>query len=74
MKFFARRLCVSNTYFKYRSFISTQKWQGVKVEHDRSSAGEEGYAAIFAECEGEKLVGVWSKRREVVDGARSIIN
>ena len=25
---------------------------GVEVEHDRSGAGEEGYAALFAGCEG----------------------
>ena len=36
--------------------ISTQGWKGAKMEwrktHDRSGAGEEGYVAIGAGCEG----------------------
>ena len=33
--------------------ISTQEWQGVKMEwrHDRSGAGEERYFALCAICE-----------------------
>ena len=51
-----RGLCMGNTYFKHRSWISTQGWQGAKTdgdkEHDRSGAGEEGYASLYAGCEG----------------------
>ena len=65
--------------------IRTKEWQGVK-EHDRSSAGEEGYAVLCAGCEGIKRNGtrplrslcgtckvrVWIKGREVLVRARRI--
>ena len=47
--------CVGNTYFQHRSIHTYTRVargrDGVDTEHDRSSAGEEGYAAICAECE-----------------------
>ena len=48
--------CVWVTHFKHRSlpkYARGARWSRGR-EHDRSSAGEEGYAAICAECEHSK--------------------
>ena len=47
--------CVGNTYFEHKSGEGL-RWSGCK-EHDRSGAGEEGYAPFCAGCEGSKRNG-----------------
>ena len=45
-----------------RICINTQGWQGAKIEwskeQDRPGAGEEGYAAFYAGCEGSERNGM----------------
>ena len=54
-------LCVGNTCFehknlhKYTRLASDQN--GVEVKHDKSGAGEEGYAAFCTGCEGSERNG-----------------
>ena len=54
--------CVGNTYFKLRSLHKYTRLARVQdrvevKEHDRSGAGEEGYAVIYAGCKGSERKG-----------------
>ena len=51
-----RGLCVGNTYFKHRNLLKYTRGQGGVggKGYDRSGAGEEGYAALCARCEGSE--------------------
>ena len=51
-----RGLCEGYTYFKHKTGKGARRSGG--KEHNRSSAGEEGYAAICAGCEGGERNGM----------------
>ena len=59
-----RGLCMGNTHFKDRGLHKyTRMTRGRDdVEHDKSGAGEEGYAVICAGCEGSERDGTWPFR------------
>ena len=53
--------CVWVTHFEHRSLHKYTKVARGQ-EHDRSGAGEEGYAALCARCEGRERNQIWPLR------------